>query len=275
MRTTSLHSSRIILCACGTLIQRVGIHMGTCALQGHEFGLRWFTPTCEVPLCGHGTMAAAAAVGSTNANPVLTFHTESGELVVRCTDGVIAMDLPHNAPADDDARMHADLIKMVVGQLGVHTVRYSVTTKKLLVQLHDSVSRDELEGLRPDTVAMSRAHDGSRVRGIIVTTSGAGKRGEYDFISRYFAPWNGIAEDPVTGSAHTVLGPHWASVLGRAELRARQCSARGGDHASRGRAATATARQLRPRLQLVACLSFALFLSHTLEVLADAAFKAV
>mmetsp|Transcript_13824 Transcript_13824/g.35533 ORF Transcript_13824/g.35533 Transcript_13824/m.35533 type:complete len:302 (-) Transcript_13824:474-1379(-) len=203
---------------------------GSVSASDH-FDLRWFTPTCEVPLCGHGTMAAAkAVVAAGNAHGTLTFHTLSGPLAVRCDPGgTIAMDLPNNAPTKDDPAIDPSVIELAACGLPVAATAYSATTKKLLVQLADSVSREALEGIAPDTTAMLQSHDGSRVRGVIVTTVGHAKPGGYDFISRYFAPWNGIPEDPVTGSAHTVLAPHWAAILGRTELRARQCSKRGGD----------------------------------------------
>ena len=86
----------------------------------------------------------------------------------------------------------------------------------------------QLEAIAPDTAALQQSHTADEIRGVSVCLAG-GAAGPYDFVSRYFAPWNGIPEDPVNGSSHTVLGPYWGAALGKTELRARQCSARGGD----------------------------------------------
>lgn len=104
---------------------------------------------------------------------------------------------------------------------------YSAATKKLLLRVQ--ATRAQLEALQPDIAALQAAHTADRIRGVMVTTAGAGEPGGFDCLSRYFAPWNGIPEDPVTGSAHTVLGAYWGRVLGKRRLRARQCSPRGGD----------------------------------------------
>lgn len=76
---------------------------------------------------------------------------------------------------------------------------------------------------------MMASHTTDQIRGVMVTMAGAGQPGEYDMLTRYFAPWNGIPEDPVNGSSHTVLGPYWGARLGKTVLKARQASARGGD----------------------------------------------
>ena len=89
------------------------------------------------------------------------------------------------------------------------------------------MTRAELESLSPDPRRLEELERTGRVKGVILTVRS--QEPCYHFLSRYFAPWNGIPEDPVTGSAHTVLGPYWAEVLGSRELVARQCSARGGD----------------------------------------------
>jgi len=98
--------------------------------------------------------------------------------------------------------------------------------KKLLIRMKPGFSEEDLKALNPDFSAMKSSHDGSVIKGIIVTTQG---ENQYDFFSRYFAPWNGINEDPVTGSAHTVLAPYWSAVTKKQKMLARQCSKRGGD----------------------------------------------
>ena len=93
--------------------------------------------------------------------------------------------------------------------------------------VQDGVSRAELERMAPDTTRLESLETSGRVKGVIVTARS--EEPAYHFLSRYFAPWNGIPEDPVTGSAHTVLAPYWAEVVGSTSLVARQCSARGGE----------------------------------------------
>ncbi|CAH1246914.1 PBLD [Branchiostoma lanceolatum] len=202
-----------------------------------KFGLRWFTPTNEVALCGHATLASAATLFymMKNPSPQLTFQTLSGDLFARREGDFISLDLPENKTQPLDREPYSQLLKIVVGDLTIQDLQVSHTAKKLVVRLQDG-TRQTLESLRPDTVAMLAAHTQDIIRGVIVTVKGSVENGcvdnqgvMYDFISRYFAPWNGIAEDPVTGSAHTVLASYWAKELGKTEFYARQCSARGGD----------------------------------------------
>ena len=191
-----------------------------------EFFLQWFTPTCEVPLCGHATMATAAVLFTLNDSLELSFHTLSGVLSVSRDGGYIRMTFPlANLTLQDDWSDVEEVIKLSVGSLPIEKIAYSSSTKKLLLHLEDTVELSSLVQLRPDTAAMQHAHEG-RVRGVIITIRGSDG---YDFYSRYFAPWNGIPEDPVTGSAHTVLANYWGTLLRKDELVARQCSARGGD----------------------------------------------
>lgn len=204
------------------------------AATGSRFGLRWFTPTCEVPLCGHATMATSAVLFQALQNPsdAITFETvSSGQLVVRRSGDDISMDFPLNTPVPCDAAQFQRVIELAVGKdLPVVACQLSAATKKLLV--HIDCTRAQLEALSPDIAALEAAHTENIIRGVIVTTSGGdGEPGssEYDCLSRYFAPWNGIPEDPVTGSAHTVLAGYWSEKLDRDRLRARQCSKRGGD----------------------------------------------
>ncbi|XP_052263553.1 phenazine biosynthesis-like domain-containing protein isoform X2 [Dreissena polymorpha] len=117
----------------------------------------------------------------------------------------------------------------ICGLEHVSDVQYSRTTRKLLVRLKDELTRDFLEGLAPDPRALQASDISGDVMGVIVTLKGHPDEHGYDFFSRYFAPWNGIPEDPVTGSAHTVLADYWSKQLGKTSFKARQCSQRGGD----------------------------------------------
>lgn len=200
------------------------------------YHLRWFTPTTEVPLCGHGTLSAAAVLfyHHRKSREILegvdsiSFETLSGTLT--CfrgkRTGHIEMNFPSNEP-----RLWTgceNVPKAIVRALGVRAnpiaVTFSERTGKLLLRFR--MSRDELMSLTPDTDAMLRI-DQESIRGVIVTVAGS-NTGEFDFHSRYFAPWVGIQEDPVTGSAHTVLAPFWGRALSKKMMLAEQCSKRGG-----------------------------------------------
>ena len=197
-------------------------------LSATDFNLQWFTPTCEVPLCGHATLATSAVLFDMNPSKILRFSTLSGVLTVTRDEqgSFMNMEFPlASMTLDDDWEDVKDLVKVAVGQNKVKNLAYSSSTKKLLVHLDDSFGRENLESLSPDTKTMLGVHSG-RVRGVIVTIKGDNN---YDFYSRYFAPWNGIPEDPVTGSAHTFLARYWSQLLEKNSLFARQCSKRGGD----------------------------------------------
>ncbi|XP_028258297.1 phenazine biosynthesis-like domain-containing protein [Parambassis ranga] len=200
---------------------------------GSRFRLRWFTPTTEVNLCGHATLATAAVLCQykKNINPMLVFETRSGDLaVVRQGEGYV-MDFPLNPPTQvEDANEFRDIIQAAVGNLPVQEVYLHSNTKKLVIRLDDSCDRSALTGLKIDPVALQNSDKTGRVKGIAVTMKGSPDcQPGYDFYSRYFAPWFGIPEDPATGSAHTVLGSYWAKKLGKKKLLAYQCSNRGGE----------------------------------------------
>lgn len=196
------------------------------------FSLRWFTPTREVPLCGHATLASAATLFfcAGNTNCTLTFQSLSGPLLARRTgDSGITLDFPLNPAQPHDKDAVKTILQEICGLEHVSDVQYSRTTRKLLVRLKDELTRDFLEGLAPDPRALQASDISGDVMGVIVTLKGHPDEHGYDFLSRYFAPWNGIPEDPVTGSAHTVLADYWSKQLGKTSFKARQCSQRGGD----------------------------------------------
>ena len=181
--------------------------------EGAAWRIRWFTPSCEVPLCGHGTLAAAHVLfevyGETGER--LEFVCLSGALAVSREPGRLVLDFPAIglAPVDMQAEVERVLGQKVLAvQLG----------KELLVELE---SEQAVRACTPDLAALA----GLPGLGVIVTAPGR----SHDFVSRYFAPGIGIDEDPVTGSAHCILAPYWAGRLGRHELSAYQCSARGGE----------------------------------------------
>jgi PhzF family phenazine biosynthesis protein len=189
--------------------------------EAGRYGLRWFTPTVEVELCGHATLASAHVLfteGLAEAGQALRFDTPSGARAARRDgDGAIWLDFPATPaePVDPPAGL--------VEALGAGAPRWVGRARfDYLVELEDEAA---VRGLRPDPRRLGGLTPGSV--GVIVTAPASGPGG-YDFVSRYFAPAAGIDEDPVTGSAHCVLGPFWAGRLGRDELTGFQASARGG-----------------------------------------------
>ncbi|KAK2854170.1 hypothetical protein Q5P01_006831 [Channa striata] len=199
---------------------------------GSRFRLRWFTPTTEVNLCGHATLASAAVLFQCkeNVNPVLVFETRSGDLTVTRQGEGYLMDFPLSSPTQEDPSEFRDVIKAAVGNHPVQDVYLCANTKNLLLRLADSCDRSVLTGLKVDHVALQSSDGSGRIMGVIVTMKGSpDEQPGYDFYSRYFAPWYGVPEDPVTGSTHTVLGSYWSRHLGKKRMLAYQCSRRGGE----------------------------------------------
>lgn len=173
--------------------------------------LRWFTPTAEVALCGHATLAAAHVLGGEQ-----TFDTLSGELHCRAEDGWITLDFP----ADPSAAVPGAEREQVAAALaGLRVEHVAQGEHDLLAVVSSGAQVRELE---PDLDAL--AGFGSRC--VIVTAPG--DRPGIDMVSRVFCPAVGVAEDPVTGSAHCTLASYWAERIGRPELTGEQASARGG-----------------------------------------------
>jgi len=194
-----------------------------------HFGLRWFTPTNEVPLCGHATLAAAAVLfqASGNVHSKLHFATLSGELTAEREGERVVLELPLHPPTPVEGGQFAALAAEAACGLPVLEVLLSRETRKLVVRLEDGLARAQLEAIRPRTDRLQALESSGRVAGVILTLRG--RAGEPEaFYSRYFAPWNGIPEDPVTGSSHTVLAPYWGGLLATRTMAARQVSPRGG-----------------------------------------------
>lgn len=178
-----------------------------------DFELRWFTPTTEVDLCGHATLAAAFVLFTERGWPAesIHFHTRSGALTVSLNGDRLTLDFP-SRPAQPCVAPDA-LIRGLDAK--------PVEVFKARDYLAAFASEAEVRALKPDFAAL-QALD---CLGIIVTAPG----GDCDFVSRFFAPGAGVNEDPATGSAHCTLIPHWAKQLGKTKLYARQVSARGGE----------------------------------------------
>ncbi len=183
-----------------------------------EWRLRWFTPTVEVDLCGHATLASAHELWETGrADPAapLVFRTKSGRLSASRHGPAIELDFPADPPSPAPAPPG------LLESLGVAARPVVRGRFDFLVEFE---SEAVLRGLRPDFHALAAA--GGEARGVIVTAPSSDP--EFDFVSRFFAPAAGIDEDPVTGSAHCCLGPFWAARLGKTSLVGFQASRRGG-----------------------------------------------
>lgn len=178
------------------------------------FGLRWFTPAIEVDLCGHATLASAHVLWETGqcaAGEQIRFHTRSGVLTVISNDGWIELDFP--AKLEQPSAAPPGL----ANALGAEPVHVGKKQFDYLVELDSELL---VRNLDPDHGSLKKLP----VRGVIVTARG----GEYDFVSRFFAPGSGVDEDPVTGSAHCALAPYWGAKLNKNEMVAYQASRRGG-----------------------------------------------
>jgi predicted PhzF superfamily epimerase YddE/YHI9 len=181
--------------------------------RGGTYAIRWFTPGSEVDLCGHATLASAFVVFR-HLEPtldVVRFSSESGTLAVTREDDLLVLDFPSRPPTRLDALPGlAEALRSEPVELW--------KARDVMAVLG---TEDDVRSLRPDIAAL----DALGQFAFIVTAAGR----EADFVSRFFAPDVGIAEDPVTGSAHCTLVPYWSRRLGKTRLRALQVSARGGE----------------------------------------------
>lgn len=182
-----------------------------------DFEIRWFTPTTEVDLCGHATLAAAFVLFDILDYPdsEVRFHsTKSGLLTVSKNDGMLYLDFPTDTLDLVDESRKATIEKCI----GIKPAEL-FKGKTDYIAIIDS--EQQLNNIRVDLNEISKLD----ARGLIVTSRGDST----DFVSRFFAPQSGINEDPVTGSAHTSLIPIWSEKLGKKQLTAKQLSKRGGE----------------------------------------------
>ena len=181
--------------------------------RGNDFELRWFTPTVEIDLCGHATLAAASVLFHERGlrGNQACFHSRSGLLAVTRDQDLLTLDFPSRPPAPSIAP------EALLRGLGAKPKEVFKARDYLAVFDHES----EVRELKPDFALLKSLN----CLGIIATAPGA----DCDFVSRFFAPGAGVDEDPVTGSAHCTLIPFWAERLGKTRMFARQVSARGGE----------------------------------------------
>ncbi|WP_142502013.1 PhzF family phenazine biosynthesis protein [Klebsiella sp. 2680] len=178
------------------------------------FSLRWFTTRNEVNLCGHATLASAHVIFHHLAFPdaAIHFSTASGLLTVTLEGDWLTL----NFPAGETVECEPPAAMLYA--LGVNGYLHARKGRAWLIEL---ASREQVEALRPNIAAMLPGE-----HKVTVTAVGDG---DYDFVSRFFSPGEAVWEDPVTGSAHTMLIPYWGAKLDKSQMLARQISARGGD----------------------------------------------
>jgi PhzF family phenazine biosynthesis protein len=181
--------------------------------RSEDYCIRWFTPTVEVSLCGHATLASAHVLYKHlgyNRDPLI-FHSKSGPLLVTRNLDKITL----NFPADEPDKIPD--VELIDKALGINPIAVFKSKFDYMVVLE---SQKDIESLKPDLALISKLSS----RGLIVTAKGD----KVDFVSRCFFPQSGIDEDPVTGSAHVVMVPYWARQTGKNKLSAIQLSARRG-----------------------------------------------
>lgn len=183
--------------------------------DGEAFHIRWFTPTVEVPLCGHATLASAfvlkTELGYTN-NEIIFKTNSRGDVRVTIDDELYSLDFPK-----EEFKEVGTYPNELISGLGV-------TPQKVFKGIDYVVllkNENQVRAVQPD-LSVIKTID---TRGVIVTAPGD----DVDFVSRFFSPQNGIDEDPVTGSAHCLLAPIWESILNKKQLSAKQISLQGGE----------------------------------------------
>lgn len=181
--------------------------------NGDGYHLRWFTPTVEVDLCGHATLASAFVIMNhlTPSTKSVQFSTKSGKLAVTRDGDLLSLDFPARPPVECQAH------PLLIPALGGRPEKVLASQDYLVVYATEA----EVRSLKPDMDALIK------VDRFAVIAAAPGK--DVDFISRFFAPKQGIPEDPVTGRAHCTLIPYWSKRLGKKKLHAYQASPRGGE----------------------------------------------
>jgi PhzF family phenazine biosynthesis protein len=194
---------------------------GKSVKESKRFSLRWFTPKVEVSLCGHATLATSWVLffDLECIEGEIEFETKSGILRAKKEAGGVLLDFPKEDPV-----VYEPPIKLL-SVLGILDYESAMLAEKLkYILIHLKTEEDVLK-VEPDFEKMKNIEIEDLI-GVIITAKG---KPPYDFTSRFFAPWVGVAEDPVTGSAHTVLAPYWSKILNKKAMLAYQASERGGE----------------------------------------------
>ncbi|WP_375322453.1 PhzF family phenazine biosynthesis protein [Aliivibrio logei] len=192
----------------------------TAFLSLSDMRLRWFTPQVEVALCGHGTLAVAhilKEIGAAKAGECIEFNTLSGVLSAKLQDSTIELDFPSTTISFNSIKNKALLTCLGINEREV--ISFGIFDSKELIEIE---SEEALLALSPNFDVLKQLSG----RGVLITAKSSSE--QLDFVSRYFAPWVGNNEDPVTGSAHCALTVYWAEKLKKSTFNAYQASSRGG-----------------------------------------------
>jgi PhzF family phenazine biosynthesis protein len=181
--------------------------------ENNDYAIRWFTPTIEVPLCGHATLAAAYVLFNELNYPhtEIRFQSKSGELKILKDNDILVLNFP--------SETIADLSLSILSEKEISTKPLYIGKGRVFILIEVATEKEVIEA-KPNLIAINTLD----AAGVIITAKGE----SVDFVSRVFAPQSGINEDPVTGSAHCLLIPYWAQKLNKQTLVAKQVSKRGG-----------------------------------------------
>ncbi|MFZ5966416.1 MAG: PhzF family phenazine biosynthesis protein [Bacillota bacterium] len=189
----------------------------------NEYEIRWFTPKNEVPLCGHATLAASEVLFTYKKIlfDEIIYYSKSGILKAKKDIYGISLDFPLDEPKVIISNLYDELVK-TMGITNYENIFLGNNTKKLVIHLKN---QEEVLKVQPNYEQMKKMNI-EGIKGVGITSTYNEK---YHFITRYFNPWAGVNEDPVTGSVHTLLASYWSNILGVKELKAYQASYRGGE----------------------------------------------
>ena len=187
--------------------------------EGKNYSIRYFSPKLEIPLCGHATLASAKVLFEKFGLPNIQFETiQNIQLQVSRENQQIEMEFPVYETATAYA---PNAMLDALGIKDIENCEYNQETNIILIEIKDS---GILRGLQPDYSALVKSYDG--IHGVLVTAES--KDEQFDFESRFFWPWAGTNEDPVTGGTHTFLTPYWSTRLNKTKMQSFQCSERSG-----------------------------------------------
>lgn len=185
-----------------------------------EYSIRYFSPVMEIPLCGHATLAASKVLFEIDPKMVAIHfkNIQDLDLMIKKCGHKIEMEFPIYDTTSQNAP------KELLGALGIETIVNSEFNKETNILLLEIQSSQQLENLSPDFEKLKRSHNS--INGVLVTAKSS--RNDFDFESRYFWPWSGTNEDPVTGGTHTFLSKYWSKRLNKKKMNSYQCSERTG-----------------------------------------------
>lgn len=188
--------------------------------EQHQYSIRYFSPKMEIPLCGHATLAASKVL--------FEIFPEMGKIHFENIQGLALLIKKHGATIEMEFPVYdtvpQDAPDELLKALGIKEIRNSAFNKETNILLLEIERSELLKKLSPDFEKLKRSHDS--INGVLVTA--ISKRDGYDFESRYFWPWSGTNEDPVTGGTHTFLSKYWSMRLHKKKMNSYQCSERTG-----------------------------------------------